>query len=168
MPTPTRVEANIGTDDNVPETSIYWFILYASIIEMMFYMESNTRPDIYFYIHNCAWFTYNTHSLYETLVNIMYQYLRGKDNKGLVFNPYKIIMVGFNVHSYFTVLSLHENHQHPVCDNISTGCVVTFSNFPLLWVSKIQTYLFLSALKYEYMVLLHSFRYILTLKSFIK
>ena len=33
----------------------------------------------------------------------------------------------------------HEDPQDPICDRSRTGVVVTFSNFPLLLVSKLQT-----------------------------
>ena len=46
--------------------------------------------------------------------------------------------------------------------------MVTFYNFPLLWVSKIQTGISLSTLHSEYVALSHSVRALLLLKSFIK
>ena len=48
------------------------------------------------------------------------------------------------------------------------GFVVTFSNFPLLWVSKLQTEIALSTLHSEYVELSHSVRALLPLKSLIK
>ena len=46
--------------------------------------------------------------------------------------------------------------------------MVTFANFPLLWVSKIQTEISLSNIHSEYVALSHSVRALLTLKSIIK
>ena len=46
--------------------------------------------------------------------------------------------------------------------------MVTFSNCPLLWVSKLQTEISLSTLHSEYVVLSHSVRALLPLKSLIK
>ena len=45
--------------------------------------------------------------------------------------------------------------------------VVTFSNCPLLWESKIQTYIALSTLHSEYVALSHSIRAIITLQTII-
>ena len=89
MPTPTRVEANIGTDDNVPDTSIYWSILYASIIEMMFYMESNIKLGTSFDVHQYERFNHNTKALHETSVNSIQWYLQCTTYKGMMFNPQK-------------------------------------------------------------------------------
>ena len=46
--------------------------------------------------------------------------------------------------------------------------MVTFANFPLLWVSKLQTEIALSTLHSEYVALSHSVRALLPLKSLIK
>ena len=46
--------------------------------------------------------------------------------------------------------------------------MVKISNFPLLWVSKLQTYISLSTLHSEYVELSHSVRYLLPLKILIK
>ena len=51
FPTPTKVDAPLGTYANGSEANIYWLNSYNSVIGMMLYLESNTRPDISFAIH---------------------------------------------------------------------------------------------------------------------
>ena len=46
FPTPTKVEAPLGTDINVSEAKRDWPNSYASFIGMLLYLASNTRPDI--------------------------------------------------------------------------------------------------------------------------
>ena len=46
LPTITKVEAHIGKDENVYEANRDWTKLYASVIDLMLYLESNTRPGI--------------------------------------------------------------------------------------------------------------------------
>ena len=70
--------------------------------------------------------------------------------------------------AYFVGLWGHENPQDPIFYSIRTGFVVTFPNFPLLWVSKLQTYIALSTQYYECMTLYHSVRELLPLKVLIK
>ena len=54
LPTPTKVEALLGTDINGSEDKRDWPNSYAYIIGMMLYLESKTRPDISFAVHQYA------------------------------------------------------------------------------------------------------------------
>ena len=53
--TPTKVEAPLVTDANGSEAKKDWPNLCASVIGIILYLESNTRPDISFAIQQCAW-----------------------------------------------------------------------------------------------------------------
>ena len=68
----------------------------------------------------------------------------------------------------FDGLWVHENTQDPIYTRSRTGFVVTVANYPLLWVSKIQTYIFLSTIHSEYVALSYSVRALITLKSLVK
>ena len=48
LPTLTKVEAPLGTNINGSEDKRDWPNSYASVIGMMLYLASNTRPDISF------------------------------------------------------------------------------------------------------------------------
>ena len=89
FPTPTKVEAPLGTDKNGSDSKRYWPNSYASIIGMMLYLASNTRPDIFFDVHHCARFTHNTKVSHKTSVKRICRYLQGTKDNGLVFNPPK-------------------------------------------------------------------------------
>ena len=75
-----------------------------------------------------------------------------KDN-GLVFNPSKKLVVDCYADADFAGLWGHEDPQDPIFARSRTGFVVTFSNCPLLWVSKLQTYIALYTLYSEYVAL---------------
>ena len=77
-------------------------------------------------------------------------------------------MVDFYADADFAGLWGHEDPQDPICARSRTGFVVTFSNCPLLWVSKQQTEIALSTQHSEYVALSHSVRALLLLKSLIK
>ena len=51
LPTPTKVEAPLGTNVNGSEAKIDRANSYASVIGMMLYLASNTRPDISFAVY---------------------------------------------------------------------------------------------------------------------
>ena len=65
------------------------------------------------------------------------RYLQGTKDNGLVFNPSQKLVVDFYADADFAGLRRHEDPQDPICARSRTGFVVTFVNFPLLWVSKI-------------------------------
>ena len=168
MPTPTKVESPLGTDANVSEANRDWPNSYASFIVMIFYLESNTRPDISFAVHQCARFTHNTKESHETAVKSICRYLQGTKENGLVFNSSKKLVVDCYSDAYFAGLWGHENLQDPIFARSRIGFVVTFANCPLLWVSKLQTEISLPTLHSEYVALSHSVKALRPLNSLIK
>ena len=137
LPTLTKVDAPLGTDANGFEAKRDWHNSYASVIWMILYLASNTKPDISFAIHQCAWFTQNTKASHDTAVKRICWYLQGTKDNGLVFNPYKKLVVNCYTDAYFAGLWGHESPQDPICARSRTVFVATFAYFPLLWVSKL-------------------------------
>ena len=62
----------------------------------------------------------------------------------------------------------NENPQYNICVRSRTGFVVTFANFPILWVSKLQEDIALSTLHSEYVTLSRFVRDSIPLKCLIK
>ena len=137
LPTPTKVESPIGTYINGYEAKRDWTNSYASVIGIMLYLESNTIPGISFVVRQCAWFTHNTKSSHETAVKKICWYIQGTKDNRMVFNPSKKTVVDCYADADFAGLWGHENFQDHICARSTTGFVVTFETFPLLWVSKL-------------------------------
>ena len=132
MPTPTKFEAPLGADKNYSEANRDWPNLYASVIGMMFYLASNTRPDISFSVHHCSRFTNNTKASHDTSVKMICRYIQGTKDNGLVFNTTKKLVVDCYVDTDCAGLWEHENPRDPICASSRTVFVVTFPNCPLL------------------------------------
>ena len=62
-------------------------------IGMMFYLASNTRPDISLVVHQCAQFTHHTKASYDMDVKSIFHYFQCTKDKGLVLNPSKKMVV---------------------------------------------------------------------------
>ena len=60
LPTPIRVEEYIGKDENGPEAKRDLTESYSSVIGMMLYFKSNTRPHISFAVNQFVWLNHNT------------------------------------------------------------------------------------------------------------
>ena len=114
FPTPTKVEAPLVIDAHFYEAKRDWPNSYASVIGMMLYLASNTRPDISFAVHHCARFTHNTKVSHDTAVKRICRYLQGTKDNGLVFNPSKKLVVNCYADADFAGLWGHENPQDPI------------------------------------------------------
>ena len=62
---------------------------YASVVGMLLYLVSNSRPDIAFAVHQCAQFTHCTKRSHKKAVKPIVQYLQGTMDKGLIIDPTK-------------------------------------------------------------------------------
>ena len=129
LSTPTKVEATFGKYKNGSEAKRDWTNSYDYILRMMLYLESNTRPYISFAVHQCDHFTHNTKESHETAVKRICWYHQGIKDKGLVFNPSRIMAVDYYADAEFVGLWGHENPQDPIFASSRTGFVVTFENF---------------------------------------
>jgi len=164
--TPTRAEGPLGTDANGPEREQKWH--YASVVGMLLYLASNSRPDISFAVHQCARFTHNPKASHEQGILRICRYLQGTKDEGIVFCPTKECAVDCYVDADFAGLWGHEDDQDPVCVKSRTGYVVTVANCPLVWVSKLQSEVSLSTLESEYIALSQSMRCVIPLKTLVK
>ena len=105
-----------------------WPKSYASIIEMMLYLPSNTRTYISFYFHRCEWFTHKTKASHDMAVKRICWYLQGTKENILVFNPSNKLVVDCCADADFAGLWGHENPQEPIFTRSRTRFVVTFAN----------------------------------------
>ena len=101
---------------------------------MMFYLASNTIPDISFDVYQCAQFTHNTKASHDTGSKRICRYLQGTKYKGMFFIPSNKMVVDCYDDADFVGLWGHKNSQDPICARSRTGFVVTFSYYTLLWV----------------------------------
>ena len=85
-----------------------------------------------------------------------------------MFNLSKSIVVDCYSDADSAGLWGHENPQYPICARSRNVFVTIFDNCALLWVSKLQKYIYLYTLHSEFVALSHSVRYLFPLKSLIK
>ena len=110
LPTPTKVEAPLGTDVNGSEANRDWPNSYAYVIGMMLYLASNTITYISFAVNQCAWFINNTRASHKIAVKRICRYLQGTNDNGLVFNPSKNLVVDCYADADFAGLWGYENN----------------------------------------------------------
>ena len=117
---------------------------YASVVGMLMYLSSNTRPDIQYAVHQCARFTRFPKRTHEDAICRICRYLQGTKDKGLRFKPDDAMRLDCYVDADFAGLYGVEDAQDPISVKSRTGYCLTLGNCPLIWVSKLQTEVALS------------------------
>ena len=85
-----------------------------------------------------------------------------------MFNPSKKLVTDCYSDADFAGLWRHKNPKYRIYARSRTGFVANFSNCLLLWVSKLQTYIYFSTLHYEYVALSNFGRALISLNIPIK
>ena len=141
---------------------------YATVVGMLMYLATNSRPDIAYAVNQCARFTHNPKDSHATGVKRVLRYLKGTRTKGMTIQPTATHDVHCYVDADFGGLWGSEDEQDPICVNSRTGFVLLFMGCPLLWVSKLQTQIALSTMESEYIALSHSMRELIGVRQVLK
>jgi len=145
------VKDTLGADVDGEPAEEQWN--YRSVVGMLLYLASNSRPDIAFAVHQCARFSHCPKVSHEGAIKRICRYLKGTMKEGIVFTPSEELAIDCYVDSDFAGLYGTEDSHDPICAKSRTGYVITLAGCPLLWVSKLQTTIALSTMEAEYQAL---------------
>ena len=126
---------------------------YASVIGMLMYLDSNSRPDIQYAVHQCARFSHHPRQSHADGVKRIIRYLNATKNQGMTFKPDSGMVLDCYVDADFAGLWKSVSDQDPVCVKSRTGYVMTLGECPLIWASKLQTKIAMSTLEAEYIAI---------------
>jgi hypothetical protein len=129
---------------------------YPSVIGMMLYLSSNSRPDITFAVSQCARFSQAPRRSHEEALQRIGRYLKGTRDKGLILHPAKddeTFSIDVYVDADFAGGWGYEDPHDPVCVKSRTGYVIEIMGCPVVWVSKLQTEIATSTMEAEYSAL---------------
>jgi hypothetical protein len=141
---------------------------YSSVVGMLMYLSSNTRPDIQYSVHQCARFNHFPKKSHEDAICRICRYLQGTKDKGLRFKPDDSMKLDCYVDADFAGLYSVEDVQDPVSVKSRTGYCLTLGNCPVIWVSKLQTEIALSTTEAEYIALSQSMRDLLPMRRLLE
>ena len=164
---PTSGPGPLGSDNHGKDATLQDRWSYASVVGMMMYLASNSRPEISFAVHQCARFTHNTKHSHEKALLHICKYLQGTKDNGLILRPKNILQVDCYADANFAGLYSVEEPQDSISVKSRTGYVLTFAGCPIHWVSKLQTEIALSTLHAEYVALSQSLRDLLPTKDLV-
>jgi hypothetical protein len=134
---------------------------YASVIGMLQYLHSHSRPDITFAVSQCARYVHGTRRSHEVALEHIGKYLKGTVDKGLVLKPTETLNIDCFVDADFAGLWPYEDRQDPSCVKSRTGFVICLADCPVIWSSKLQGEIATSTMEAEYSALSSSMRSLL-------
>jgi hypothetical protein len=156
----------LGTDVHGDRFDEVWE--FSSVIGMLMYLASNTRPDIAYAVHQAARFTHSPKASHAIAVKRILRYLQATQDKGIFMTPSDNWKVECYVDSDFAGLFHVEHDQDPICVKSRTGYVILFCDIPILWVSKLQTQVALSTMEAEYIALSQAMRDLIPIREILK
>jgi len=155
----------LGKDENGPPCEETWS--YASVVGMMMYLASNSRPDIAFAVHSAARFTHCPRRSHEKALKKIARYLKGTRDRGMIIKPSLDLSLDCYADADFAGLWNAEVATDPTCVRSRTGFVISLGGTPVLWASKLQTEITLSTTESEYVALSTAMRSLLPLRQLV-
>jgi hypothetical protein len=162
---PNRTPASqlaLGKDDEGEAMTETWS--YPSVIGMLLYLSTNTRPDISFAVSQVGRFSSNPKQSHATAVKTIVRYLAGTADKGMIMKPRGDLRLELYCDADFAGLYKRESDRSLDSARSRTGYIIKLSGCPLVWKSHLQTEVSLSTLEAEYSALSQALRTLLPLK----
>ena len=152
----------LSKDENGPPRRASW--KYASVVGMLLYLSSNSRPDIAFAVHQVARFTHCAKFSHEKAILQIGHYIQATRNKGLRINPNSSLNLELFADADFAGLWNIEHPDDAICVKSRTGYIITLGGVPVTWSSKLQTEIATSTMHAEYIALSTGMRELIPVK----
>jgi len=153
----------LGSDPDGEPMDEIWN--YRSIIGMLLYLTTNTRPDCALAVSQAARFSHNPKKSHATAVKTIIRYLRRTADKGMIVRPTGVLGLDDYVDASFAGNYGVEPAENPVSVKSRTGIIIFLAGCPLIWKSQIQSSIALSTFHSEYAGLSHSMRILIPLRA---
>ena len=158
--------ATLGSDpDGEPYTQHPW--KYSTIVGMLIYLATNTRPDISFATSQVARYSKSPRQSHATAVKTIIRYLKRTSDKGTIITFSGALDMIDYVDADFAGLFGKETPRNPSSARSRAGFIILFHGMPLFWKSALMTAICLSTLEAEYQALSLSMKYVIAYKLLI-
>lgn len=158
-------QAALGIDPDGPPMKEDWS--YPSVIGMLLYLSTNTRPDIAYAVSQVARFTHAPKQSHAVAVKMIGRYLRRTRDYGTIVSPTGDLNLELYVDADFAGLYGRDPERSSSSVRSRTGYIVFFGGIPLVWRSFLQTEISLSTLESEYSSLSHAIRTLIPIRSLV-
>jgi histone deacetylase 1/2 len=123
---------------------------YASVVGMLLYLSTNTRPDIAFAVSQVGRFTNDPKESHAKAVKRIVRYLAATKDKGTIVQPTGKLDLEAFVDSDFGGLYGRDPDRDPSSAKSRMGYIVKLSGCPLIWKSQLLPEITISTLESEY------------------
>jgi hypothetical protein len=136
---------------------------YPSIVGMLLYLSTNTRPDIAYAVSQVARFTHNPKQSHARAVKQIVRYLARTWDKGTIVRPINTLQLDCYVDADFAGLYNQDPDSSVTSAKSRLGFIISLGGVPLIWRSQLQSEISLSTQESEYSALSQSLRTLLPL-----
>jgi hypothetical protein len=157
------LQACLGIDPDGEPMDEFWN--YRSIVGMLLYLSTNTRPDITFAVSQVARFNHSPKKSHASAIKTIVRYLHRTADKGTIVTPTGDLSLDCYVDADFAGLHGRDPDHSDTSAKSRTGYIITLGGCPILWKSQLQTEISLSTLESEYSALSASMRTLLPLRD---
>jgi hypothetical protein len=138
---------------------------YRSIVGMLLYLATNTRPDIAYAVSQVARFSHNPRKSHATGVKTIIRYLAGTKDKGVIYVRPKVLTLDCYVDADFAGLYGREPSEDSVSVKSRTGYILSIGGCFLLCKSQLQSTIALSTSEAEYGALSQAMRAVIPVRE---
>ena len=163
--TPAQLQA-LGKDPEGEPFSEVW--PYASIVGMLMYLATHTRPDIAFAVSQVARFTHAPKKSHGVAVKQIVRYLVGTQQQGITYVRSISLCLEAYVDADFCGLYRSDPPQDRSSARSRTAFIIFLGPCPLLWKSCLQSEVALSTVEAEYYAMSECIRVLLPLKALVR
>jgi Reverse transcriptase (RNA-dependent DNA polymerase) len=152
----------LGRDPDGPRSTEAWN--YKSIVGMLLYLSTNSRPDIAFAVSQIARFGHDPKQSHAMAVKTLVRYLKRTKDKGMIVKASQHFELKCYVDADFSGLYNRDPPEDATSARSRTGYLITLAEIPLVWRSVLQTETTLSTMQSEYFALSQALREVMPIK----
>jgi hypothetical protein len=160
--TPSTKEA-LGMDADGEDMTEAWN--YRSVVGMLLYLSTNTRPDIAFAVSQVARFSHHPKKSHASAVKTIVRYLSGTKSKGAIYKRPENLSLDCFVDADFAGLYGRDPPDEPTSVKSRTGYIISMGGCFILCKSQLQSTIALSTSEAEYGALSQAMRTVLPLRE---
>ena len=134
---PNHTPACLGIDPDREPMGEFWN--YRSIVGMLLFLSTNTRPDITFAVSQVARFNHSPKKSHASAIETNVRYQHRTANKGAIVTPTGDLSLDCYVDADFAGLHGRDPDHSNTSAKCRTGYIITLGGCPILWKFQLQT-----------------------------